>query len=97
MKEPPVVARTAYLQYTSSAGEGLQLEILAGDPDGGILPGHHEAVARIVADDDEFQWFEVFTSRGAIRIPVSAVEEAIAAARSDVHGEAWYDREQSED
>ncbi len=93
MKNPPFVAPTAYLQYTSSAGEGLQLEIVAGDPDGRILDGHHEAVARIVADDDEFQWFEFFTLRGAIRIPVSAVERAIAAAKSDVHGEAWYDRD----
>lgn len=90
------VAESAFLQFTSCNGEGLQLEILAGGPEGTYLPKHPEAVARILADDTEVQWFEFTTPLGEYRLPLSEIERAIEVAKADVHGEAWYDREQPE-
>lgn len=88
--------KRAFLQLTSCSGEGMQLEILAGDPDGAFLPDHPEALARIVADDDEIRWFEFFTPEGRIRLPLSEIERAIAISKPDVHGEAWYDKNRPE-
>jgi hypothetical protein len=70
----------------------MQLEILAGGPDGEFLPNCPEALARIVADDNEIHWFEFFTPEGRVRLPLSEIERAIAAGKPDVHGEAWYDK-----
>lgn len=93
MKTQPRSFRRAFLQFTSCSGEGFQLEILPGDENGGRHEAYPEPIARFVADDDEFQWLEFFTAHGAVRLPVSQIEEAIAIAKRDVHGEAWYDDE----
>jgi len=87
-----MIAKKAYLQFTSCTGEGLQMEILAGGPNGEFIPSRPEAVARIIADDNELHWFEFFTPEGPVRIPLSEIERAIEAGKPDVHGEAWYDR-----
>ena len=86
------IFQKAYLQFTSCTGEGLQLEILAGALNGEFMPARPEAVARILADDNEVRWFEFFTPDGPVRIPLSEIERAIQASTSDVHGEAWYDK-----
>ena len=72
------------------------MEILAGGPDGEFLANRPEAVARILADDNEVRWFEFFTPEGPVRVPLSEIERAISAGKPDVHGEAWYDKQQPE-
>jgi hypothetical protein len=83
----------AFLQRTSCSDEGMQLEILAGGSDGSFVLDRPEALARILADDNEFQWFEFFAPEGRVRVPVSEIERAISAGKADVHGEAWYDKQ----
>ena len=92
MTNTPATAEKAFLQFTSCTGEGMQLEILAGGPDGELLPRRPEALARIVAGDNELLWFEFYTPEGSVHLPLSEIERAIAAGKSDVHGEAWYDK-----
>ena len=89
MKARSRVARNAFLQFTSVAGEGFQLEILAGDGGSGYI--RPEPLARIVSDDNELQWFEFYTPEGVVRLPVPEIARAIQVASEDVHGEAWYD------
>jgi hypothetical protein len=86
------IFQKACLQFTSCFGEGLQIEILAGGPDGEFVPSRPEALARIVADDNDVRWFEFFTPEGPVRIPLSEIERAIQAGVSEVHSEAWYDK-----
>jgi len=69
------------------------MEILAGGPNGEFIPSRPEAVARILADDNEVSWFEFFTPEGPVRLPLYEIEQAIAAGKLDVHGEAWYDKQ----
>ena len=95
MTNAAATAEKAFLQFTSCPGEGMQLEILAGDSEGAFLPERPDALARIVADDNEIRWFEFFTPDGRIRLPLSEIERAIAAGKPDVHGEAWYEKHHS--
>ena len=81
----------AYLQFISPPGEGLQLEICEADPQGNLA--RPNPLARILADDQEDHWFELYGPDGTmVRIPLVEIERAIVAARPDVHGEAWYGR-----
>ena len=91
-----MAVQKAYLQFVSCTGEGMQVEILAGSNAGEFLPDRLMAIARIIADDSESLFFEFFTPEGSVRMPLSEVERAIGVAKTDVHGEAWYDSDHTE-
>ena len=93
MTNTSAIFEQVYLQFTSCTGEGLQLEILAGGSNGEFIPNRPEAVARILADDNEVRWFEIFPPDGPVRFPFAEIERAIVAGKPDVHGEAWYDKQ----
>jgi hypothetical protein len=92
----PAIKASAYLQFTSPTGEGFQLEICAADENGVLIKDASYPLATILADDQEVRWFEFCTANGPVRLPLAEIERAIEVAKSDVHGEAWYDRPKDE-
>jgi hypothetical protein len=92
MTKTPAIFEKVYLQFISCSGEGLQMEILAGGSNGEFIFHRPQAVARILADDNEVRWFEIYTPEGPVRFPLAEIERAIEAGKPDVHGEAWYDK-----
>ena len=69
-------------------GEGMQLELSC------EISGQERYLASFVADDtDETLFFELVVSGHRVRIPVSQLESLIAAAKTDVHSESWYDNQ----
>lgn len=76
------------LVFFDAKNAGLRLEI------GADIDGMVRRLATIVADDaDESLWFEFpIDDDRCARIPLAVVEDAIRAAKADVHSEAWYDR-----
>ena len=69
-------------------GEGMQLELSC------EISGREHYFGSFVADPtDEALFFEFAVSGHRVRIPVSQLESLIAAAKTDVHSESWYDKQ----
>jgi len=69
-------------------GEGMQLELSC------EFTGEKRHFASFIADPtDETLSLELTVHGGSIRISVTQLESLIAAAKKDVHSEAWYDKQ----
>ncbi len=69
-------------------GEGMRLELSC------EISGQEHYFASFVADEaGETLFFELAVSGHRVRIPVSQLESLIAAAKTDVHPESWYDKQ----
>lgn len=91
MSYPSKTIHKTYLQFASVADEGLQLEVCPANEAGDLAAV--DPLLRILADDVERLWIEFYDVAGAIvRMPLAEIERAIAAAKPDVHGEAWYEQ-----
>ena len=72
--------------WLGTVDEGKQLEINA------EVAGQSTSLATIVAEDkDESLWFEIYVDENAVRIPLSTIQEALEAAKTEVHSETWYE------
>ncbi|MFT3807993.1 hypothetical protein [Arenimonas sp.] len=73
--------------WAGPIGEGMQLELAC------EVAGVRTYFASFVADpDDEMLSLEINVHGQTVRIPLDQLEEWIAVARTDVHSEAWYDK-----
>jgi hypothetical protein len=80
------------LQWFLSVGEGRQLEIIATDENGQDLPAATYPLGTIIADEeDESLLLAIYTEKGMVHIPVSALKEAFDMAANEVHSEKWFE------
>jgi hypothetical protein len=86
-----------YLQWASSAGEGMTLELVEAADDGNIKPGGLYPVATILADDAGRQHLELYSEGLIVRIPLLEIERALQAAKEGVHGGSFYDQQLRKD
>jgi hypothetical protein len=88
MNNSSLVNPEIQLVWSSPTGEGFQLEITC------VLGKLHYNIASFVADSaDESLSIELNVGESRIRIPLALLENAIQAAKKDVHSEAWYGRQ----
>ena len=88
VSNPPLVNPDVQLVWSSPPGEGFQLEITC------VMGTQGYNIASFVADSaDESLSLELNVGDSRIRIPLAVLEDAIQAAKKDVHSEAWYDRQ----
>ena len=67
--------------------EGMQLELSC------QIAGKDVHFASFVADlVDESLSLELIVQGQSVRLPITQLESLIAAAKKDVHSEAWYDK-----
>jgi hypothetical protein len=88
MNNSSLVNPEIQLVWSSPPGDGFQLEITC------VLGSQGYNIASFVADNsDESLSLELNVGESRIRIPIAVLEDAIQAAKKDVHSEAWYDRQ----
>jgi hypothetical protein len=81
-----------YLQFSSDTGEGLQLEVCKANARGDLNALDPSPIAVVSADASEKLWFEFNTLKGPVRVPLTEMERALEIAKSEVHSEAWYQK-----
>lgn len=79
---------TISTQWAGMHGEGMQLELSCD------ISGEKHYFASFVADPaNESLALELTVCGRPVRIAVAQLESLIAAAKKDVHSEAWYDKQ----
>ena len=80
------------LQWFSSVDQGRQLEVLAVDESGTLLPNHCYPLITLLKDDmKEELHIELYTEKGTVQIRAKDLKEALALAEEDTHSEQWYE------
>ena len=73
--------------WASVHEEGMQLELWC------TLHGTRQHIGTFLAHERTEELFlELSVAGQLLRVPVRAFEDAIAAAKGEVHSESWYDR-----
>lgn len=80
-----------YLQVASVTGDGMNLEMCNGTPDGKLSDYGPYPIAWFRADIKGQIKFVIETSSGIVSLPLSELERAIQAAKKEVHGEDYYE------
>jgi hypothetical protein len=80
-----------YLQFVGTVDQGLQLEVLPAGVNGQPLGA--DALITVLGDGTDRLWVQLYDVSGIlVRIPLADLERAIESAKTEVHGEAWYER-----
>lgn len=78
--------------WAALVGEGMQLELSCD------IAGKRHIFGSFIADEaDESLFLDLFIGGEVVRFPLDQLEALIAAAKKDVHSEAWYDRQDNGD
>lgn len=78
---------TVRLQWFGTVDEGKQLELFA------EIEGVGHILMAVLADDsDESLWLEFEAGKHLVQIPMANIVEMLEAAPSEVHSEAWYEK-----
>jgi hypothetical protein len=80
-----------YIQWMAIADQGKQVEFLEADEDGAEVTNGLE-LARVLVDDDEKSWIEIYMNCGPVRVPLDEFKDAIEYAANTVHSERFYER-----
>ena len=80
-----------YLQIVSATGDGMNLEMCAGTPDGRLSAQGPYPIAWFRADVEGEVKFVLETHKGTVSLPLSELERAIQIAKKEVHCERFYD------
>jgi hypothetical protein len=79
-------------QWLATVDQGKQLEVIAVDDNGQRIKGLSYPLATILADENnETLFFEIYTEKIAIRIPLSELQRVANMARGEVHSEHWFE------
>jgi hypothetical protein len=95
MKKAARLIHKLYLQLAGGSEEGMTLELIEGNEFGEIAEGGLYPAARIVGDNSEIQWLEIYPEGEIVRIPITEIEQALLAAKEAVHGANFYDQQNS--
>ncbi len=84
-----------HVQWLATVDQGKQVELLEANEAGEQVTGGIE-IGRVLADNEECQWAELYIGDDAVRVPLVALRRALDYAERTVMSEKHYDQKLGE-